>query len=369
MKTACLILGASLLATAAFAQELTWPQLVQHPELWPAQCKLTHSFDFRSGAKASAGDIVDVLEIHPKQVTVGTTSGKNFAFDVKPDDTDLLAAARAAYAQLTPKQRALTYATIFQDQTLWPYHLTLKDTLDLGHGRRVNKGDQVVFDGVRGRKLQVEIANLAPGYDAVPQVTTFTVDPQETDLMAQARKFVELPNHAPSRLVAQLQPYLINAATDEPAPLNADAPPRYFAFVRAANFCPMSQRFLPKLAKFDAEMKLQHPDFKIIYLSCDQNQPDMETFAKKVGFSWPTVPYKQMSYVYILRPHLQSLMPQFTVTDQRGNVLISGVGEAENGVVQATAADGKGSQPINGISAAAALDQFGQLLAKQTAGE
>lgn len=370
MKIPNLILMASLLAVTASAQELTWQQLVQHPEMWPAQCHLKQGFDFRSGAKVNAGDTVDVLEIHPKQVTVGTTTGKNFAFDVKPEDTDLLDAARVAYAKLTPKQRALTYNQIFKDQTLWPYYLTLKDTLDLGRGRRVHKGDQVIFDGLKGRQLEVEIVTLGSGYDAEPQVTTFEVDPQETDLMAQARQFVELPDHAPSRLVAQLQPYLINAATSEPAPLNTNALPRYFAFVRAANFCPMSQRFLPKLVKFCDEMKQKHFDFQVIYLSCDQSKPDMETFAKKVGFSWPTVTYKQTSCVYILRPHFQSLMPQFTVTDLRGNVLISGVGEAENGVVQATGSEGHGSKPVlNGISAAAALDQFGQLLAKGSANQ
>ena len=117
-------MAACLAAFAAAAQELTWQQLVQHPEMWPAQCKLTHGFDFQSGARVNAGDTVDVLEIHPKQVTVGTTTGKNFAFDVKPDDTDVLKAAQAEYSKLTPKQREITSAKIFQDKTLWPYLLT-----------------------------------------------------------------------------------------------------------------------------------------------------------------------------------------------------------------------------------------------------
>jgi hypothetical protein len=369
MKTFNLILAVGLLAGVAGAQELTWPQLVQHPELWPAQCHLKHGFDFQSGAKVNAGDTVDVLEIHAQQVEVSTTTGKGFAFDVKPEDTDVLEAARTAYAKLTPRQRELTYAKIFQDQTLWPYRLTLKDTLDLGHGRRLHKGDQVVFRGVKGRRLEVAIIKLGTAYDAEPQVTVFEVNPQETDLMEQARKFVELPGHAPSRLIAQLQPFLINSTTAQPDPLNTNTPPRYLAFIRAAHFCPMSQRFLPKLAKFYQEMKPKHPDFEVIYLSCDQQVPAMEKFAQDTGFSWPTVPYKQTSYLYIVRPHLQSLMPQFTVMDPRGQVLISGVGEAENGVVQATSSDGNGNQPVaNGISAAAALDQFAALLAKTPAG-
>ena len=155
MKPLTLMLAVVWLTFAAQAQELTWSQLVRQPELWPAQCKLKHGFDFQGGTSVNAGDTVDVLEIHAKQIEVGTTTGKNFAFDVKPDDTDVLEAARVAYAKLTLKQRALTYAKIFQDQDLWPYRVTLKSTLDLGGGRRVGKGDQVILRGIKGRQLEV----------------------------------------------------------------------------------------------------------------------------------------------------------------------------------------------------------------------
>ena len=235
---------------------------------------------------------------------------------------------------------------------------------------RIQPGIRIVgVTNCNSPQLEVEIDKLGSGYNAEPQVTTSTVDPQESDLMEQARKFVELPDHAPSRLTAQMQPLLIDPATDKPAPLNTNALPRYLAFVRAANFCPMSQRFLPKLVKFCDEMKAKHPDFEVIYLSCHQTLPDMETFAKAVGFSWPTLTYKQTSCVYILRPHFQILMPQFTVMDLRGNVLISGMGEAENGVVKGSSTNGKdGHQPVlNGISAAAALEKFGALLNQQPA--
>lgn|GEM_PF-2434247 len=360
MKTFNLILAVGLLAGVASAQELTWPQLVQHPELWPAQCKLTHGFDFQSGAKVNAGDTVNVLKIHAKQVEVGTTTGKSFAFDVKPEDTDALAAAQTAYAKLTPKQRALTYAKIFQDRNLWPYRLTLKDTLDLGGGRRVNKGDQVIWRAVKGKRLTVG----SEKYD-----TRFEVDPQETDLMEQARKYVELPDGAPSRMIVELQPNLINAATGRPDPLNTNSLPRYFAFIRAANFCPMSQRFIPQLVKFYHDMKPKHPDFEVIYLSCDGKLPAMEKFARDNGFSWPTVTYQRSGYLFELIPHFQPLMPQFTVMDRRGHVLVTGCGEAQNGGVQATSTDGKGSEPVpNAQSAAAALQQFAALLDKAPAG-
>jgi hypothetical protein len=360
MKTFVLILTAGLLVVTASAQELSWSQLLQHPELWPAQCHLKKAFDFQSGASVEAGAIVDVLEIHAKQVEVGTTTGKGFAFDVNPEDTDVLEMTRAVYAKLTPKQRALTYAKIFQDRNLWPYRLTLKDTLDLGSGRRVSKGDPVIWRGLKGDRLTVG----SEKYD-----TQFEVDPQETDLMEQARKYIERPDGAPSRMVVELQPNLINAATGQPDPLNTNSLPRYFAFIRAANFCPMSQRFMLQLVKFYDDMKLKHPDFEVIYLSCDGKLPAMEKFAQDNGFSWPTVTYQRSGYLFELIPHFQPLMPQFTVMDQRGEVLITGCGESQNGVVQATSTDGKGSEPVpNTQSAAAALQQFAALL-DQPAGQ
>ena len=176
---------------------------------------------------------------------------------------------------------------------------------------------------------------------------------------------VELPDGAPSRMVTEVQPNLINAATARPDPLNTNSLPRYFAFVRAANFCPMSQRFMPQLVKFYNDMKPKHPGFEVIYLSCDGELPAMEKFAKDNGFSWPTVTYQRSGYLFELIPHFQPLMPQFTVMDQRGHVLITGCGESHNGVIQATSANGKGNEPVpNAQSAAAALQQFAALLDK-----
>ncbi|HWC59384.1 MAG TPA: hypothetical protein VHC44_06790, partial [Verrucomicrobiae bacterium] len=220
---------AGLVVIGAGAEELTWQQLVQHSEFWPAQCHLKRAFDFQSGASVKAGQAVNVLAVHAKQIEVGTISGKAISFDVNPNDTDVLEAAQMEYAKLTPKQRALTYAAILRDQTLWPYRLTLKSSFDLGGGKRVNKGDQVILRSVHGQRLEVG----SEKYD-----TRFDVDPPDTDLMELARQYVETPGGAPSRLVTELQPNLINSTTAQPDPLNTNSLPRYFAFIRAANFCP-----------------------------------------------------------------------------------------------------------------------------------
>lgn len=51
------MLVAGLLAFSAATQELSWRQLVQHPETWPAQFHLAHNYDFQSGAGVNPGDV------------------------------------------------------------------------------------------------------------------------------------------------------------------------------------------------------------------------------------------------------------------------------------------------------------------------
>ncbi|HVU06958.1 MAG TPA: thioredoxin-like domain-containing protein [Verrucomicrobiae bacterium] len=354
------IVCAAIFFTARFAsaQSLTWPQLVQHPELWPSQCTLKRGFDFQSGASVKAGQTVAVLEIHANQMVVGTLTGKAISFDVKPDDTDALAMANAAYAKLTPKQRALTYAAIFQNKDLWPYYLTLKDTFDLDGGHRVNKGDRVIFRDVENGKLEVGVEKFN---------TVFDLEPTDTDLMEQVRKFVEDPNGAPSRLIAELQPNLIGSTTGQPSPLDTNSLPRYLVFLRGGNFCPICQQFIPSLVKFYNETKPKHPEFEIIYLSCDGNAAEMAKFAKAEGFSWLAVSYERSGYLFQVIPYFKPPIPQLTVMDQRGHVLISGVGEMQNGTLQASAASGGGTAVSGQQSAADALQQFAALLDKQLA--
>lgn len=328
MKPPSLFLAVGLLATTAAAEDLTWPQLVQRPELWPAQCTLNRGFEFQSGAAVQKGQIVDVQALHTNSVEVGTTDGKR-SFDVKPGDTDVLALASEAYAKLTPRQRALTYAMIFRQKNLWPYHLTLKGTFDLGRGKRLGKGEQVVLENVEGGKLLVGSEKLQ---------TNFHVEPTDTDLMDQVRRFVDSKDGAPSRLIEQLQPNLISSTTGQPAPLNTNSLPRYLLFLRGANYCPITQKFMPSLVKFYDEVKPRHPEFEIIYLSYDGNLADMEKFAKAKGFSWPAVTYERSAHLSLITPYFGKLIPQLTVMDRDGKVLISGVQSAAPDALQQFAA-------------------------------
>jgi hypothetical protein len=236
---------------------------------------------------------------------------------------------------LTPKQRALTYASLFRQRELWPYRLEITQAFDLGRGQRIQPGDQAVLMNVEGSKLLVLSERFR---------TSFSVPPQATDLMAQARKFVEDTTGAPSRMLAELDGKLVNSVTGKPDPLPAGAQPRYIVFFRGSSTCAITRKFAPALVKFDSDTKTRHPEYEIVYIMTETPE-NTGKFARELGFSWRAVEYETTGKMPVANAGktFSDLIPQLVVMDRTGKVLANGV--------QATAPD--------------ALAQFDELLNRQ----
>src|SRR6266542_2315394 len=121
MKLTSLLATACFVTSVAFAQDLSWLEFAQRPEVWPAQCTVKRPFKFQRGAVA-AGQKVAVLNIRADRIELGTADGMSFA--AKPDETDAFTLGSAIWKMLSPKQRELTYATLLQRKDLWPYRVT-----------------------------------------------------------------------------------------------------------------------------------------------------------------------------------------------------------------------------------------------------
>lgn len=312
MKTFSLFLALCLLAEVSFAQDLTWAQLLARPEHWPAQCTLKKSLEFQSGKGVKAGQTVNILELHPDEIVLGTTDGR-MSFGVKPAETDALAVANAAYAKLTPKQRELTYAAILKRPELWPWSLKLNDSFDVG-GRRWRKGDTIYLMNVK----QGELVVVPPTFNL-----HFELKPQDTDIMTYARKYVDDTNSAPGRLALELQGKLVNAATGAAAPLNTNAPPRYYIIYHAARWCPYTQKFTPGLLKLYQEMKPSHPEFELIYVPVEKSAAELQLYAKEMNFPWPALDFNKKTQLAFLAGALgHSSTPELGVFDRFGNTVI-----------------------------------------------
>ena len=340
MKMLNLLLATCLTATVAAAQELSWTDLARRPELWPAQCTVKVAMKFEGGANVQAGQKVDVLEFKGNEVDLKTTDGKlNFA--AEPDETDVLTVARAAYAKLTPKQRDLTYPSLVQRKELWPYRVTITRSFDLAPGKTVQAGDKVLVKDVQPGKVDVVSEKLN---------ARFGVAMPATDVMAQARKFVEDDQAGPRLLavqkaaqekvlaeqkakadeikakgpiVVELEGRLINSQTGRPEPLDTNSLPRYFVFLRGQSTCPITRNFAPTFIKYCNGIKSSHPEVEVVYLTIE-DMPETEKFAKELGFDWRTVTYENTTMASV-NPYIDGRIPQLIVMDRAGKVLANGI--------------------------------------------
>jgi hypothetical protein len=341
--TLIFLFGAAVLLAArdaSAAGELTWQELARRPELWPAQVTVKVAMKFQGGATVQPGQKANVVEIKADEIDLVTTDGKmNFAAD--PGETDVLALAGEAYAKLTPKQRELTYASIVQQKDLWPYRVTITRSFNLAPGKDVQIGDQVLVKDIQPGKVDVVSEKLNARFAAAMPAT---------DLMAQARRFVEDAQAGPrllamqkmaeekvaaeqkalgekikaeGRVVAELEGKLINSQTGQPEPLDTKSLPKYLVFLRGQSSCPITRRFAPTFIKYCTEMKPKHPEFEVIYLTIE-DMPETEKFAKELGFNWRTVTYENTTMPSV-NPSIDGRIPQLIVMDRNGRILANGV--------------------------------------------
>jgi len=303
-----LLAAVVLLVAQAHAADLTWPELVKRPEHWPTQCTMKKALSFQSGKSVAVGTKVDILEVKPNEIVVGTAG---LSFGTNPADTDVLAVANAQYSKLTPAQRDLTYASLLQRTDLWPYRVALTEPVDLGN-ERLPKGAQAILLGVEKGKLSLLWEKTKTGFE---------LDVPLTDLLAQARTFVENKDAIPSRVGEELKGKLVNPVSNEPAPLDPRSPPRYYAFFRGGGYCPYTREMTPSIVKFYNETKAAHPEFELIYVPTDKTAAEMQAYAKESGFPWRSVSFDQCKKFAVLAP-LFGPVPHFVVVDPTGKKLL-----------------------------------------------
>ena len=67
------------------------------------------------------------------------------------------------------------------------------------------------------------------------------------------------------------------------------APVRYYAIYYSASWCGPCRRFTPDLVKFYNEFKPAHPNFELIFVSSDEDEPSMLQYMQGDTMPWPAV--------------------------------------------------------------------------------
>src|SRR5262245_12650757 len=122
-------LVAVLNTNAAEPGTLTWADLVNHPERWPAETKVGVQLKFKSGV-LPAGTAVHIENVTPAGAQLIAPQG--FIFNIDQKNCDLLAVANTMWTRFTPEQRAITAAKLATDNTLWPGKVKLIEAGEFG---------------------------------------------------------------------------------------------------------------------------------------------------------------------------------------------------------------------------------------------
>lgn len=308
-------------ATAGPAVMLTWNDLVRRPETRPTTCTVKKEYRFQGGVTVRPGTLVNVVEVKPAELVLETTDGR-IRFGAKPDETDILAVAGAAWSQLTPAQRELTYAVLMQRTDLWPYRLKLAVPFNL-EGRSTRVGDAALLLSGQGNALLVRLEGTDIAFD---------VEPAQTDLMAQARAALLTPTGAKGRLLEELSGKLVRPATGQAVALDADARPKYVVMYMGAGWCGPCQAFSPELVKLLKQKAPKASDVTVIFFSGDRSPAEAKAYLGKLGVDWPTIYFKNRGQMPAFHSLFTDNIPQLVVTDRHGKVVID---SAKIGTVRA----------------------------------
>src|SRR5262245_20391718 len=121
-------------------EKLAPGDLIRRPDRWPAAVTLKRDIQLPSGASASAGQSVKVIEFDGAQVKV--VAGNEPDFEIAAEDCDLLEAANQAWAALTPAQRAIEPKTLIEDASLWPERTVCSGGFQLEDGTQLPAGTE-----------------------------------------------------------------------------------------------------------------------------------------------------------------------------------------------------------------------------------
>jgi len=286
------------------AGELTWADLVNHPERWPAETKISVPLKFKSGAIA-AGAAVHIETVTATGAQLIAPQG--FLFNVKPDGCDLLSAANAMWAKLTPAQQALTPAKLAADPTLWPGKVKLIEAGSFGSIK--------LPAGTEWPVMHVKPDEIGLAHPQSKEMLMMALN--YTDVFARARELVALPvEKRPGHMADLLAGVTIDANGKPVAVKNAN----YYVFYFAASTCPRCKVFTPKFVANYNKTLADRKDVAVVSWPTDATTPPYLEYARQSSMPWPSLPAERKSLFANLGVFQ---IPGILVVDRFGNRLLA----------------------------------------------
>ena len=305
------VVGAvSAFAAAPPPETLKLQDLAARSDRWPDKITLKKDMRFADGAAVKAGQQVTILDYNGG--AIGVDAGNNLLFEVDAADTDLLEAANAAWAKLTPEQRAVDLKTVQADSSLWPEKVKCMGAFTLDSGKDIPPGQEFEFMSIDGQFAWVWAAE-----DKAKLRTELT----QTDIVKRARALAAVEKEKrPSRIARAMAGKLIGADGKPVAKENLEQA-TVFGLYYGASWCGPCRQFSPGLVKYFNEVTAANPKLVIVLMSNDEKDPDMLGYMKEEKMPFPALPMKAWFTAPALTGYVKGEIPQFAIVDRNGKLI------------------------------------------------
>ncbi|MCE9596285.1 MAG: hypothetical protein K8S98_19000 [Planctomycetes bacterium] len=283
-------------------QPLAWADLVDQPEHWPITAQLVKELRYRSGVVLAPGTVLHLVEVRAANALTMAPAGQ--LVTVEPSDCDLVDAANAYAATLTPEQRAMTYESVARDVTLWPMTVTTYAPIDSADGH-FPIGAEFQLVRSNGRRLSVVGAKAA-----------FTLEATRCDFLPRARELAALPE---SRRPGRLPALLAGAAVDLQGKTVELPLVKYYVFYGCASTCMRSSTYTPTFVERYKRTLAKRNDVVVLTLTDNFAVRDAIKYARDTGMTWPIVPLDRRRQE--LNDYHVALTPGMAVVDRFGRLL------------------------------------------------
>ncbi len=89
----------------------------------------------------------------------------------------------------------------------------------------------------------------------------------------------------------------------------------------SAHWCGPCRKFTPQLVNYYNRVAADHPEFEILFVSCDRSGPAMEAYMRDMQMPWPGVKYEKIAENLALRGYAGEGIPCLVLVDAAGNVI------------------------------------------------
>ena len=102
---------------------------------------------------------------------------------------------------------------------------------------------------------------------------------------------------------------------------DAVADKKLIALYFSAHWCAPCRTFTPALVEFYNRVAQQHPEFEIIFVSCDRSDFAMQQYMREARMPWPAIDFARVPEKDSIKKYCGSGIPCLVVLDSTGKVL------------------------------------------------